>query len=159
MANDRRTAGTFIDDQGIELKAAKAILEDEELKAQAHINVTSYNFIVLLTGEVPTEALRERVVDIVRKLPKVKHVYDELAIAAPSSMVSRSSDSLITAKVKTQLFALTDFDATRVKVVTERGTVFLMGLTKSAEADRATETARTVGGVQKVVKLFEMLDE
>lgn len=155
VAHDRRTTGTFVEDQAIELKAIKAILEDEQLHGRTHINVTSYNTVVLVTGEAPDEALRNRVIEVVRAIPKVRHVYDEIAIAAPSSMISRSSDTLITAKVKTQLFTDSDIDGTRVKVVTERGIVYLMGLVSGAEAERAVEVARKVGGVQKVVKLFE----
>lgn len=155
IVHDRRTAGTFIDDQAIEIKALKHILEDPELSERAHINVTCYNLVALVTGEAPDEALRQRAVEIVRNLPKVRHVYDEIAIAAPSSMVSRSSDALITAKVKTKLFTLEGFDANRVKVVTERGIVYLMGLLTDAEAQRVVTTARAVGGVQKVVTLFE----
>lgn len=158
VATDRRTMGTVIEDQAIELKAAKALFENEDLNSQTHINVTSYNTIVLVSGEAPTEELRSEVIEIVRNIEKVRHVYDEITIAAPSSLVSRSSDSLITAKVKTRLLSLPDFDGTRVKVVTENGTVFLMGLLTGEEAENVTAAARKVGGVQKVVKLFEIVD-
>jgi len=155
VAADSRTTGTIIEDQAIEVKAAKAILEEEELRQKTHVNVTSYNMIVLVTGEAPTEELRNRVIDLVRHIEKVRHVYDELTVAAPSSMLSRSSDGVITAKVKTKLLGLKDFDGTRVKVVTENGIVYLMGLVGEADGERAAAAARTVGGVQKVVKLFE----
>jgi osmotically-inducible protein OsmY len=155
VAADSRTTGTVIEDQAIELKAAKAMLEDEELRQKTHVNVTSYNMLVLVSGEAPTEELRSRVIDLVRRIDKVRHVYDELTIAAPSSMLSRSSDGVITAKVKTKLLGLKDFDGTRVKVVTENGVVYLMGLISDSEGERAAAAARTVGGVQKVVKLFE----
>ncbi|HKK16362.1 MAG TPA: BON domain-containing protein, partial [Gammaproteobacteria bacterium] len=122
------------------------------------INVTSYNNVVLVTGETPTEEMKKRAIDIVTNVPKVSHVYDELTIAAPSSLVSRSSDSLITSKVKTRLLTLDNFDGTRVKVVTEKGVVYLMGLLRRDESDRATEAARQVGGVQKVVKLFQYIE-
>ena len=155
VANDPRTTGTVIEDQAIELKAATALGEEPSLRDQIHVNVTSYNQIVLLTGETPTEAVRAQVVERVRNVTKVRHVHDELRIAAPSSLTARSSDTLITAKVKTKLFSVKNFDATRVKVVTEAGTVFLMGLLTRDEADVAAQAAQGVGGVQRVVKLFE----
>jgi Predicted periplasmic or secreted lipoprotein len=158
VAYDRRTAGTIIEDQAIELKAGQAFRSDKEINDSSHLNVTSYNTIVLVTGEAPDEEIRERIINIVRNLPKVSHVYNEVTIAAPSAMVSRSSDSLITSKVKTKLLALDNFDGTRVKVVTEKGIVYLMGLLTHEESDRATEAARQTGGVQKVVKLFQYTD-
>lgn len=159
VANDRRTSGTMVEDQSIELRAYSAIRKDTEVNEQTHINVTSYNQVVLLTGEAPTEELRQRVVEHVRGVREVKKVYNEIALAAPSSFGSRSSDTLITTKVKTKLFATSDLDATRIKVVTERGIVYLFGLLNTKDADRATEATRTVGGVQKVVKLFEPFEE
>lgn len=158
VAHDRRTTGTVIEDQAIELKAAQGFRDDEELSNNAHINVTSYNTVVLVTGETPTAEMKQRAIEIVRNVPKVSHVYDELTIAAPSSYVSRSSDSLITSKVKTRLLTLKDFDGTRVKVVTEKGVVYLMGLLRRDKADRATGATRQVGGVQKVVKLFQYIE-
>jgi len=158
VAHDRRTTGIFIEDQAIELKASKSFFSDKEINDSSHINVTSYNTVVLITGETPNEDIRQRVVNVVRNIPKVTHVYDELTIAAPSSMLSRSSDSLITSKVKTRLLTLDDFDGTRVKVVTEKGIVYLMGLLTRAESDIATGEAQQSGGVQKVVKLFQYID-
>ena len=155
VVHDRRTAGTVLDDEGIELKALQIDFEDKELRDQTHINVTSYNLQVLVTGEAPTRELMDRLIDKIRRIPRVRKVYNEIAIAAPSALVSRSSDSLLTAKVKTSLFKIKNFDATRVKVVTERGVVYLMGLVTAQEANAATEAARQVGGVLKVVKLFE----
>ena len=158
VAYDRRTAGTIIEDQAIESKSWTTFWSDKEIRDNAHINVTSYNTIVLVTGEAPNEDLKKRIIDIVRNIEKVSHVYDELTIAAPSSYVSRSSDSVITSKVKTKLLAMDNFDGTRVKVVTEKGIVYLMGLVSKEEADRVTDPARKVGGVQKVVKLFQYTD-
>lgn len=155
VAHDDRTTGTFIEDQAIELKAMDAIRSVTELKQQTHLSVTSYNQIALVTGQAPTEALRQQAINLVAQQEKVRRVFDEIEIAAPNSLVTRSSDSLLTAKVKTKLFTLDDLDATRVKVVSENGTVFLMGLLNSVGADRAAAAASTVGGVQKVVKLFE----
>ncbi|VAW80574.1 21 kDa hemolysin precursor [hydrothermal vent metagenome] len=160
VAHDRRTAGSFVEDQSIELRVFSALNKDAEIKKQAHINTTSFNGIVLLSGEAPTAAMRERAGDIARSAEKVRRVHNELQIAAPSSMMTRSSDSWITTKVKTSLFStkMEGFDPTRVKVVTENGTVFLLGLITHAEADAATEQARQNSGVQRIVKLFEYLD-
>lgn len=161
VAHDRRTAGTFIEDQTIELKAKAALRDDSDLRAQAHLNVTSFNMIVLLSGEAPSEALRQRAGTLVANVEKVRRVHNEVLVAAPSSVMTRSSDTLITARVKTALFSIKgmeDFDPTRVKVVTENGTVFLMGLLTRPEADAAARTASGVGGVQRVVKLFEYQD-
>jgi osmotically-inducible protein OsmY len=161
VAHDRRTTGTMLEDQNIEIKAAAALARDPELKSRAHLNVTSYNLVVLLSGEAPSEELKLRAGRIVRGIERVRRVHNEVVVAAPSSMMTRSSDTMITARVKTALLGvkgLPGFDATRVKVVTENGTVFLMGIVTRAEADAATEAARTVGGVQRVVRLFEYLD-
>lgn len=158
IAHDRRTTGTFIEDQAIELKAVKSFFFDKEINDSSHINVTSYNTVVLITGETPSKDIRQRIVNIVKTTPKVTHVYDELTIAAPSSWTSRASDSLITSKVKTKLLTLKNFDGTRVKVVTEKGVVYLMGLLTRAESDVATRETQQTGGVQKVVKLFQYVD-
>lgn len=157
-AVDRRTAGTLIEDQTIEVKAYQALKADAELNEQAHLNVTSYNTIILLSGETPTDAMRQRAMEIVKGIDKVTHVYNELSIAAPSSMVSRSSDSYITTKVKTKLFADKKISGIQVKVNTEKGVVYLMGIVSRAEAEIATDIARQTGGVQKVVKLFQYTD-
>jgi len=160
-AHDRRTVGTFIDDEGIELKARMSIIDNQELNSQIHINIISINGVVLLVGQAPTEALRMQAETITRGIPKVRLVHNEMTIAAPNSYMVRSSDSMITAKVKTRLFGikgLEDFDPTRVKVVTENGVVYMMGILTQAEANAVTGRARQVGGVQKVVKLFEYLD-
>jgi len=159
--HDRRTVGTFIDDEGIELKARMAIFDDKELNSQIHVNIISINGVVLLVGQAPTEELRQRASEHTRNIAKVRLVHNEMSIAAPNSYMTRSSDSLVTAKVKTQLFGvkgLEGFDPTRVKVVTENGIVYLMGLLTHAEANAVVEEARRAGGVQKIVKLFEYLD-
>jgi osmotically-inducible protein OsmY len=158
VVNDERTTGTFIEDQAIELKAMDAISENGELKEQTHISVTSYNQIVLVTGQAPTDELRQAAISVVSQVEKVRHVYDEIEIAAPNSMVERGGDTVLTAKVKTKLFTLNKFDATKVKVVTENGVVFLMGILDREDTDAAAEAASTVSGVQKVVKLFEYVE-
>lgn len=155
---DRRTTGTLIEDQTIEVKALKAIHDDADLNKQAHINVTSYNTVVLITGETPTDAMRQKAMELVKGVDKVTHVYNELTIAAPSSMTARGSDSIITTKVKTKLFADKKVSGIQFKVVTEKGVVYLMGIVSRAESEIATEIARKTGGVQKVVKLFQYSD-
>lgn len=158
IAHDRRTMGSFIEDQNIELKTASAIRDHQELNERSHINVTSYNRIVLLTGEAPTHELRNQAQEIARGVAQVRRVHNEIIIAAPSAMSSRGSDTWITTKVKTSLFkirGMEGFDATRVKVVTENGVVYLMGILTQQEADAVVDTARKVTGVQRVVKVFE----
>lgn len=158
VAVDERTTGTVIEDQSIELKARQALADNEAIKENSHINVVSYNTVVLLTGEATTEAIRQQIVEAVRNVPKVSHVHNEISIAAPSSFMSRSSDSLLTSKVKTRLLAAKEVDGFNIKVVTDKGAVYLMGLTTREEAERATDVARRTGGVQKVVKLFQYTD-
>ncbi len=158
VAIDRRTPGTQLEDQTIEVKAGQALNGDKELNDQAHLNVTSYNTVVLLTGETPTDAMRQKALELVKSVEKVTHVYNEITIAAPSSLVARSSDSYITTKVKTKFFANKQLTGIEIKVVTEKGVVYLMGLVTHAEAEIATDIARQTGGVQKVVKLFQYTD-
>lgn len=155
VAHDKRTTGTFIEDEAIELKSLKAFSEDKEISDQTHLNVTSFNTVVLVSGEAPTNELRQRAIQIVRNIAKVSHVHDEITIAGPSSLMSRSADTLITTKVKTKMLAEKNLDGMHVKVVTENGVVYLMGLLNREDADKATEIARQTGGVQKVVKLFQ----
>ena len=155
---DRRTAGTIIEDQTIELKAYDSIRTNEELAKKTHINITSYNTAVLITGESPLDEMRQEVISLVTAVEKVTHVYNEITIAAPSSMVSRSSDVYITTKVKTKLFADKILNGLIIKIVTEKGVVYLMGIVNHQEAEIATNIARETGGVQKVVKLFQYID-
>lgn len=159
VAYDRRTTGAFVDDEMIEWKVADAIRGDKNLHDQSHLNATSYNAIVLLTGETPTMDLRTRAVELAKEIDNVRQVHDEIKIAAPSSWVSRSGDTWITSKVKTALINENTEVATRTKVVTEQGIVYLMGIVTTEESNTATEVARRVGGVQRVVKVFEYRDE
>ena len=160
-AHERRSVGTMMDDEAIEWKVRTAFDEDKPLSSQSHLNVISVNGVVLLVGQTPTEALRQRANTLAEGVDKVRVVHNELTIAAPNSYMTRSSDSYVTSKVKTSLFKVKgheDFDPTRVKVVTENGTVYLMGILYRSEAEDAAKQASRVGGVQKVVKLFEYLD-
>ena len=156
---DQRTTGTQLDDEGIEWKVLGAVLDDEEIRSNSHINVTSFNGIVLLTGETTSESLHSRIEVLARSTPQVRQVYNELIVAAPSSLGSRSNDTWITGKVKSKLFEAIGDKALQVKVVTERGTVFLMGLVSQQIGTDAAEAARRVGGVQRVVKVFEYIPD
>jgi osmotically-inducible protein OsmY len=158
VAYDRRTAGAILDDQSIEVKAKYAIFQSKDVYNQSNINVTSYNGFVLLSGETPSEALKQKATKLVKDIPKVRKVYNELAISGPSALTSRSSDSWITTKVKTKITQDENVDPFYVKVVTERGTVYLMGKVKKAEADQAVAATRSVKGVLRVVKIFEYID-
>ena len=155
LAHDRRTAGSVIDDQGIEFKASLAIYNKKEIYNQSHINITSYNGIVLITGETPTEQLKQKIYSIVKAIPKVRRVHNEVIIAAPSALPSRSSDTWITSKIKTKLAAHQQIDPFYIKVVTEHGIVYLMGIVTRAEANLAVNIVTKSAGVQRVVKLFE----
>ena len=154
-ANDQRPTGTFVNDELIELEFVRQlILEPADLWERSHVNGTSVDNIVLLTGETATEVYKERVAQIAAGIPNVRLVHNELSIAAPSSLSARWSDSLITSKVKTDMLNSTRVDSTRVKVVTERAVVYLMGVVSSEQVDGATWVARRVKGVERVVPLF-----
>lgn len=154
-AHDRRGPATFIDDQTLELQAGRRIAFARGLSSDNHVNVNSYNRILLLSGEAVSEADRQKVLDIAGKLPKVRHIFNEIAVGPASPLASRTADTLITTKVKTGLLGLSGMNITRIKVVTERGVVYLMGLVTRKEGELAAAQTRAVGGVRKVVKLFE----
>jgi osmotically-inducible protein OsmY len=156
VAQDRRTVGTLAEDEGIERKAASRV--GERFKDAVHVNVTSYNRIVLLTGEAPDEAAKSEIERIARAVENVRGVHNEIAVAGVSSYTVRSNDTLLTSKVKARFLDSKKFNGLHVKVVTENSMVYLLGLVKKQEADDATEIARTTGGVQKVVRAFEYLD-
>ncbi len=156
VATDRRSAGAQVDDESIELKIANNI--GAGFGDQVHVNVTSYNGVVLLTGEVPTQDSLNSIVEIAHKTPKVRTVHNELLIGPVASVGSRTNDSYITAKVKSRFVEANKFAATHVKVVTERQVVYLMGLVRHSEADAAAQIAATTSGVTRVVKLFQYID-
>lgn len=157
MYVDRRSTGAQVDDAAIELKASQRV--GELLGDRGHVNITSYNRTVLLTGEVPTEADRTAVEQAVQQIDNVRSTVNELAVALPSSISSRSNDSFITTKVKATFVDAKDLQANAIKVVTERGIVYLMGRLTEREATRAADLARTVSGVQKVVRVFEIISD
>lgn len=156
MAQDRRASETYFDDQKIETRAAELI--DKQIESVNHINVTSFDYHVLISGEVPVENTKAQAEKIVSSIEMVRGVNNELVVSPISSLASRSNDALITSNVKLRFVNNKDFNADHIKVVTENGTVYLMGLVKHAEADAAAEIASTTQGVQRVVKLFEYLD-
>jgi osmotically-inducible protein OsmY len=153
---DRRSVGAQTDDEAIELKMANNI--GAGYGDRVHVNVTSYNGIVLLTGEVPTPELKRSIEDIAKSTAKVRTVHDKLAVGPVSSIGSRTNDSYITSKVKARFVEANKFAPNHVKVVTERQVVYLMGLVRHAEADAAAQIAATTSGVVRVVKLFEYID-
>ncbi len=157
-AHDRRTLGAIIDDENIELKAAATIGLDANIKKLVHVNVTSMNGIVLLTGEAETPEARDQVLTHVRAVNGVRRITNELRIVEPSALGSRSRDTLITSAVKSRFLVTRHLDPTRVKVITEADVVYLMGLVTRAEGDLATERAATIDGVTGVVKVFEYID-
>ncbi len=159
VANDKRTTGTFVEDEVIELKIRSALLGDKSFKDQIHINATSFNTIVLLTGEATTEAIRQQIVTIAKNIEKVSHVFNEIRIAAPSALLARSSDTLLTSNVKARVLADKTVDGTKVKVVTEAGVVYLMGIVTRQQGANAAQVASKASGVQKVVKLFQYIDQ
>jgi osmotically-inducible protein OsmY len=150
---DRRTTGTQIEDEGVELRVGNRI--GERFGDKAHVNVTAFNRWVLLTGEAPDEAARAEMEKIATAVPNVRGVSNEVQVAGSSSLASRASDSFITSKVKARFVDARKFSPVHVKVVTEAGVVYLLGVVTDKEAEDAVEVARTTGGVRKVVKIFE----
>ena len=153
IAEDRRTSGTQLDDESIQLRAKSRV--SDKFGDKVHLTVTSFNRTALLTGEAPDQASRDEITKIVLGVPNVKAVANELQLSAPSTRASRINDEIITTKVKGRLIDSRKVSLVHVKVVTEAGVVFLMGVVTEDEADHAVELARTTGGVVKVIKLFE----
>ena len=157
VATDRRTTGAVVEDEGIELRAASRIRE--ALGERAHVSVTSYNRQVLLTGEVPSAQDRTQIEQIVAGVDNVRHIINELAVLGNSTLNQRSSDALVSGRVKASLVDAQDLSANAFKIVTERGTVYVMGRVTAREAKRATEVIAGVSGVQKVVRILETITE
>ena len=154
MLDDRRTAGIYIEDENIEWKAISAVRGASSI---AHVNATSYNRKVLLTGEAPSDSDKKKIEEALAAIASVRDVTNEIQVAGASSLASRGSDSLITSNVKARMVNNGKFSPNHVKVLTEAGTVFLMGLVSPAEGDAASEIARTTSGVTRVVKVFEYI--
>ncbi|HMZ85290.1 MAG TPA: BON domain-containing protein [Giesbergeria sp.] len=157
MALDRRTVGTQVEDEGIELRAGNRI--HGIYGDKVHVNVTSYNRQVLLTGEVPSAEVRDAVEKTVAAEQNVRSVVNDLAVMPNSTIGQRSNDTFITGKVRASLVDAKDLSANSFKVVTERNVVYLMGRVSQREAGRATAIARGITGVSKVVRVFEYLTE
>ena len=157
MVTDRRTSGAQVEDQAIEIKIASAVRQ--ELGDRIHLNVTSFNRKVLLSGEVTTAAEKERIEKIAQSQENVQSVVNDLAQMPASSLTQRSKDTVLTSRVKAAFIDAKDLQANAVKVVTERGIVYLMGRVTSREAKRATDIVRGMGGVVKVVRVFDEISE
>lgn len=159
-ANDpsRRTPGVFIDDAMLENIVEREIRKSDPGYKGSHIVIVSFNGVVLLAGQVPTQGLRDKASDVAQNLRRVRKVHNELSVGGPTSLVARSNDGWLTTKVKTRLIAANEANGTKIKVQTENGVVYLMGLTTRAHADQAIDVAKDVYGVQKIVKVFEYLN-
>ena len=156
MVDDRRSTGVYVEDENIEWKARGRLLERFK---DAHVNVTSFNLAVLLTGEVPTEQMKQEIADVIRAIPSVKSVTNELNIGGNTALTARANDGFITTNVKTRFINNGKFSINHVKVVTEAGTAYLLGIVTRDEGDAATELARTTSGVSRVVKVFEYIEQ
>ncbi len=157
IATDPRTAGSIIEDQAIEIKAYKA-LADLQLNKCCHLNVTSYNQKLLLTGEIPTAELRQRIEERMRGVDQVEKVYNETQLASPSTTLSRSNDVLLTGKIKFKLSRVEghpEFNVNDIKIVTENGSVFVFGLINSGDAKIILDQIRRTEGAERVVSLIE----
>jgi len=157
VATDRRTSGTQIEDEAIELKSMNRL--HDLLGDRGHVSTTSYDRMVLITGEVPSDADKTAVEQTVARVENVRSTVNEVEVMGTPSLTSRSNDAIVTSKVKASFIDARDLMANAIKVVTERGTVYLMGIVTEREANRAAEIARGVGGVQKVVRVFEIISE
>jgi osmotically-inducible protein OsmY len=157
VATDRRTSGIQLEDEGIELRAASRLRE--ALGDVAHVNVSSYNRLVLLTGEVPNEQAKQRAEEVVSRVENVRSIVNELGVMGVTTLTQRSADTLVTGKVKASIIDAADLQINAFRVLTERGTVYLMGRVTAREADKVTQIARGVSGVQRVVRVFETISD
>lgn len=159
LAGDRRTAGTIVEDQSIEIKIANAIASDGAMtEDKAHVSVTSFNGIILLTGETTTDELKAKVDKYARDTEKVRKVYNEIRVSTPTTHQERNMDTWLTTKVKTKIVGTKGVHALHIKVLTSAQTVYLMGLVTRNEAEIASQAAAAIDGVDRVVKTFEYLD-
>lgn len=157
-ATDRRTVGAFVDDNAIELKARKALNSDPEIGDDVHVNITSMNGIVLLSGETTTGELRDRVLSLIRDISGIRRIVNEVRVAEPRAFAYTTNDGWITSKVKARLIGTEKIPSTHIKVVTENSVVYLMGLVTQKEGELAAAATQQTDGVKKIVKLFEYLD-
>lgn len=157
-AGERRTLGSFVDDGSIEIKGRRALNDEPDFGDDVHINITSMNGIVLLTGETTTADKRDRATALIREIPGIRRIVSEIRVAEPRAFMYTSNDGWITGKVKAKLLGTEGLPSRQIKVVTENSVVYLMGLVTQKEGETAAETTRTIGGITRVVKLFEYLD-
>jgi len=153
-----RTWGSYVEDEVIENKALVNISKGSEELRNANIAVTSYNGVVLLTGQVPSDASRQEAENIANQVRKVRKIHNELTVSGPVSTIVKSNDIYLTSRIKVELLANEQVEGGRIKVVTENGVVYMMGLVSSSEADAAVNIVRSVSGVQKIVKVFEYVN-
>jgi len=158
VAVDERTAGTVVEDQAIEFRIANGFHQDAELVTQTNISATSYNNVVLLTGESPNEILKERVYNIVAKDLEVKKIHNKIEIRQPLPLRARNFDIWLSTRVKTKLFVIEKLESLKIKVISSNATVYLMGLVSRELADTAANTASRIEGVHKVIRAFEYTD-
>ena len=155
IIHDRRSAGEYVDDNTIELTAQNYLISTKALRAGVHIKQVSWNGIFLITGEIDQESTKQEVIAHLNAISGVRQLVDETTITGKTAMLARTNDSWITSKVKASLLVKTGLDANRVKVITTDGSVYLMGIVTREEGQRATDLARKVKGVARVVKVFE----
>ena len=156
MMDDRRTSGIYIEDENIEWKS---LARAREKFRGVHISTTSYNLNVLLTGQAPTEEVKNEITEVVRAIPSVKKVNNEIAVSGNVSLAARGNDAIVTSNVKARLLGNGKVSPNHIKVVTENGIVYLMGIVTQQEGDAAAEVARTTSGVARVIKVFEYIDQ
>lgn len=154
-AGDRRTISTFIDDQAISMKAGIAIVKDSELRKNSHINLLSYNNSLLMVGQAPSDELKSKAQELLEKIPEIDNIYNELAIKEPIPLKRRAKDAWITTQLKTKLTTTKILGPNKVKVITENGIVYLMGILTQKEEAMATKIAENIKNVREVVKIFE----
>ncbi|OGT47204.1 MAG: hypothetical protein A3E83_02085 [Gammaproteobacteria bacterium RIFCSPHIGHO2_12_FULL_41_20] len=158
MVYDHRKVDNVLDDQRLANEVNNKIQGTQELRNNCHIDVTCFNHIILLTGEAPNPGWREQAENLARSVPGVSRVYNQISIEGPTSSLTRTSDSWITTKVKTEMLATKGLQSGTIKVITQNGVVYLMGIVSHEQADAAAEIARQVAGVRKVVKIFQYTD-
>ena len=158
MATDRRTSGTIVDDKTIEVKALHILSNNKELWKKGHITAISYNNVLLLVGQAPTEALKAKAAQLVEDIPKVRTVYNEITVGPPISYKERSKDTWITTQMKTRLLSSRTVQPMQVKVITENGILYLMGLLTEREEDEVIRLAKQIKGVKSIIKMFETIE-
>ncbi len=158
IANDNRSIGKLIDDQKIELTAHAKLAEVEGLAKNTNLQVVSVNGKVLIVGQAPNSYLKNLAIKTLNNVDGIEQIHDQIRISNTIAVTTKSNDIWLTSKVKTALFGSDDVDATNIKVVTENGEVFLLGLVRASEANAAVDVARNIGGVNRVFKMFEYID-